>query len=277
MKTLVQVLLFLIVSLSIYGQTQPPRARDLGIPFEGTPGPFNAITDVKGVLVGFKTLIQGEGKLVVGKGPVRTGVTVILPKGFSNDSVPAGYFVLNGDGEMTGLASIEEYGENFGAIGITNTNSVGVVRDAIGAWNVKKYSTGDSSDFAFGLPVVAETFDGGLNDIDGLHVSKEDVWEALDTATSGPVKEGNVGGGTGMRLFHFKGGTGTASRLVKTVIAPTRSGCWCRPISAAAKTYLSPASPWAERSATWSRFIIKPRTVRLLRSSRPTLPCYPHN
>jgi L-aminopeptidase/D-esterase-like protein len=213
MKNFTFLLLILVSQLTARGQ--PPRARDLEIPFEGKPGKYNAITDVGGVLVGYKTLISGEGKLVVGKGPVRTGVTVILPKGFTNDMVPAGYFILNGDGEMTGLASIEEYGANYGPIGITNTNSVGVVRDAIGAWNIKRYSTGNSSDFAFGLPVVAETFDGGLNDIDGLHVTKQDVWDALDSAASGPVKEGNVGGGTGMRLFKFKGGTGTSSRIIQ--------------------------------------------------------------
>ncbi len=195
-------------------QSQPKRARDLGIPFEGTPGKYNAITDVAGVLVGYKTLISGQGKLVVGKGPVRTGITAILPKGFTNDTVAAAYFVLNGDGEMTGLASVEDYGYYYGPLGITNTNSVGVVRDAIGAWNIKHFSTGNADDFAFGLPVVAETFDGGLNDIDGLHVSKQDVWDALDSASTGQIKEGNVGGGTGMRLFHFKGGTGTSSRVI---------------------------------------------------------------
>jgi D-aminopeptidase len=215
MKKPALLLAFLLLQIIAFGQNQTLRARDLGIPFEGKPGKYNAITDVGGVLVGYKTLISGEGKLVVGKGPVRTGVTVILPKGFTNDMVPAGYFILNGDGEMTGLASIEEYGANYGPIGITNTNSVGVVRDAIGAWNIKRYSSGNSSDFAFGLPVVAETFDGGLNDIDGLHITKQDVWDALDSAASGPVKEGNVGGGTGMRLFKFKGGTGTSSRVIQ--------------------------------------------------------------
>ena len=214
MKTLCSVIMLLLLQQLVYGQTQPVRARDLGIPFEGITGKYNAITDVAGVLVGYKTLINGEGKLVVGKGPVRTGVTVVLPKGFSRDTVAAGYFILNGDGEMTGLASVEEYGYYYGPMALTNTNSVGVVRDAIGEWNIKKYSTGHSADFAFGLPVVAETFDGGLNDIDGLHVTKQDVWDALDSARSGAIQEGNVGGGTGMRLFHFKGGTGTSSRVI---------------------------------------------------------------
>jgi L-aminopeptidase/D-esterase-like protein len=215
MKKLLFVLILMLLQITGYSQTTPVRARELGIRFEGAPGKFNAITDVAGVLVGYKTIVKGDGKLVVGRGPVRTGVTVVFPKGYTNDPVPAAYFILNGDGEMTGLASIEEYGFNYGPIGITNTNSVGVVRDAIGAWNIKKYTTGSSSDFAFGLPVVAETFDGGLNDIDGLHVTEQDVWDALDSATTGPIKEGNVGGGTGMRLFRFKGGTGTSSRVIK--------------------------------------------------------------
>ena len=214
MKKLLPALLLISIQFTSYAQKQPTRARSLGIPFEGQTGKYNAITDVPGVLVGYKTLIKGDGRLVAGKGPVRTGVTVILPKGFSRDTVAAAYFILNGDGEMTGLASVEEYGYYYGPLGITNTNSVGVVRDAIGEWNLKKFSTGHSFDFAFGMPLVAETFDGGLNDIDGLHVHKQDVWDALDSAKSGAIAEGNVGGGTGMRLFHFKGGTGTSSRLV---------------------------------------------------------------
>ncbi len=194
---------------------QKTRAREFGIPFNGTPGKFNAITDVPGVLVGYKTLISGRGKLKVGEGPVRTGVTVILPKGRTADPVPAGWFCLNGDGEMTGTTVIEEYGGTYGPIGITNTNSIGVVRDAIGEWNIRNFSQGGLIDFSFGLPVVAETFDGILNDINGLHVRKEHVFEALDAAKSGPVAEGNVGGGTGMSLFHFKGGSGTSSRIFK--------------------------------------------------------------
>ena len=194
---------------------QKDRAREFGIPFEGQPGTYNAITDVPGVEVGYKTKISGSGDVVVGKGPVRTGVTVILPQGKTASGVPAGWFCLNGDGEMTGTTPIEEYGLLYGAIGITNTNSVGVVRDAIGEWNIKKFSTGGLFDFSFGLPVAAETYDGMLNDINGLHIKKEDVFEALDAAKSGPVVEGNVGGGTGMGLYLFKGGNGTSSREVK--------------------------------------------------------------
>lgn len=188
------------------------RARDLGIPFNGTPGTHNAITDVPGLEVGYKTIISGDGKLEAGKGPVRTGVTVILPKGKTAKSYPAAWYSLNGDGEMTGIPYVEDYGMGYGAIGITNTNSVGTVRDAIGQWNYKKFSEGDFIDFSFGLPIVAETWDGMLNDINGYHVSKEDVWEALDNSKGGAIQEGNVGGGTGMALYHFKGGSGTASR-----------------------------------------------------------------
>lgn len=198
-----------------FGQTSKPRAREIGVPFEGVTGPHNAITDVPGVQVGYKTLIKGSGKLKVGKGPVRTGVTVILPKGKSDVAVPAAWFSLNGDGEMTGLPYVEDYGTLSGPIGITNTNSVGVVRDAIGEWNIKHFASNELFDFSFGLPVVAETFDGLLNDINGLHVTKKDVFEALDNAKSGPVAEGNMGGGTGMSLFLFKGGSGTSSRTIK--------------------------------------------------------------
>lgn len=208
------LIFFLLFYGFTWGQNLKPRARDLGIPFEGTPGPYNAITDVPGVLVGYKTLIKETAGL--NKGPVRTGVTVILPKGKTDSAYTAGWFSLNGDGEMTGTTVIEEYGMSMGAIGITNTNSVGVVRDAIGSWNIQKFAGNKSViDFSFGLPVVAETYDGLLNDINGLHVQKEHVWEALESARSGPVAEGNVGGGTGMSLFHFKGGSGTASRVIK--------------------------------------------------------------
>ena len=194
-------------------QKAKARARDIGIPFDGVAGKYNAITDVPGVEVGFKTLISDTGKLVYGKGPVRTGVTVILPKGKTDESYPAAWFSLNGDGEMTGLPYIEDYGTGYGAIGITNTNSVGVVRDAIGEWSFKKFSKGDFVDFSFGLPIVGETWDGMLNNINGYHVKKEHVWHALDSASSGIVKEGNVGGGTGMACYGFKGGSGTASRV----------------------------------------------------------------
>src|SRR5437763_1271506 len=200
-------------------------ARDLGIPFEGTPGKLNAITDVPGVEVGYTTLISGEGKLEVGKGPVRTGVTAILPRGHSslNDPVYAGFFSLNGNGEMTGTAWVEESGFLEGPIAITNTHSVGVARDAVIAWQVKQ---GTGSQTLWSLPVVAETWDGWLNDINGFHVRAEDVWHALDTAHGGAIEEGSVGGGTGMICYEFKGGNGTASRKIDIRVskdAPPRS------------------------------------------------------
>src|SRR2546423_9388657 len=186
-----------------------PRARDLGVPFDGAPGPVNAITDVPGVEVGHTTLIAGEGKLEVGRGPVRTGVTAILPRGKgSADSVFAGWFSLNGNGEMTGTTWIEESGFLEGPVMITNTHSVGVVRDASIKWSVEH---GIASQ-AWSLPVVAETWDGVLNDINGFHVKPEHVFAALDGARSGRVAEGNVGGGTGMICYGFKCGSGTASR-----------------------------------------------------------------
>src|SRR5947208_16602114 len=192
------------------------RARDLGIPFEGTPGKFNAITDVSGVEVGYRTLISGEGKLEVGKGPVRTGVTAILPRGPAslNDPVYAGFFSLNGNGEMTGTPWIEESGFLEGPIIITNTHSVGVARDAVIAWRVK-HGAADKTGYWWSLPVVAETWDGWLNDINGFHVKPEDVWHALDSAHGGELEEGSVGGGTGMICYEFKGGNGTASRKVE--------------------------------------------------------------
>src|SRR5262245_4396841 len=187
-----------------------PRARDLGVPFEGTPGPLNAITDVAGVEVGHTTLVRGEGKLVVGHGPVRTGVTAILPRGKSTpDPVFAAWFPLNGNGELTGAAWIEESGLLEGPLTITNTHSVGGVRDAVVRWLVERDPT-----IAWALPVVTETYDGFLNDINGCHVRPEHVFAALAGAASGPVAEGNVGSGTGMRAFGFKAGIGTASRIV---------------------------------------------------------------
>ena len=190
-----------------------PRARDLGIPFEGTPGLLNAITDVKAVKVGHTTLISGEGELRVGKGPVRTGVTAILPKGKKHDPVFAGWYSLNGNGEMTGTTWVEESGFLEGSIMITNTHSVGIVRDAVVAWLYEE-SLCDPifADVFWSLPVVAETYDGGLNDINGFHVNREHVFAALNNASAGPVAEGNVGGGTGMVCHKFKGGIGTASR-----------------------------------------------------------------
>jgi L-aminopeptidase/D-esterase-like protein len=190
-----------------------PRARDLEIPFEGMPGPLNAITDVQGVEVGHKTLISGEGTLQVGRGPVRTGVTALLPRGKVHDPVFAGWYSLNGNGEMTGTTWVEESGFLEGPVMLTNTHSVGLVRDAVVAWAVGKRLTDPSfSSVSWSLPVVAETYDGGLNDINGFHVKQEHVFTALEQAATGPVAEGNVGGGTGMVCHDFKGGIGTASR-----------------------------------------------------------------
>jgi L-aminopeptidase/D-esterase-like protein len=191
------------------------RARDLGIPLEGTPGKFDAITDVAGVEVGYTTLISGEGKLEVGKGPVRTGVTAILPRGHAslNDPVYAGFFSLNGNGEMTGTAWVEESGFLEGPIVITNTHSVGVARDAVIAWRIN-HGAADKTGYWWSLPVVAETWDGWLNDINGFHVKAEDVAHALDSAHGGAIEEGSVGGGTGMICYEFKGGNGTASRKI---------------------------------------------------------------
>lgn len=216
------LLLGIVGALNVFARepiNAPPkqaiRARDLGIPFEGAPGKFNAITDVAGVEVGYTTLIDGEGKLEVGKGPVRTGVTAILPRGHAslNDPVYAGYFSLNGNGEMTGTAWVEESGFLEGPVMITNTHSVGVVRDATIDWRIK-HGAADKTGYWWSLPVVAETWDGFLNDINGFHVKPEHVFHALDTAASGPVAEGSVGGGTGMVCYEFKGGNGTASRIV---------------------------------------------------------------
>lgn len=190
-----------------------PRARDLGIPFEGITGPLNAITDVQGVEVGHTTLNIGKGQLVVGQGPVRTGVTAILPRGKKNDPVFAGWYSLNGNGEMTGTAWVEESGFLEGPVMITNTHSVGVVRDAVVAWMYKESLIDPIyAGASWSLPVVAETYDGGLNDINGFHVRQEHVFAALNQTSGGPVREGNAGGGTGMICHGFKGGIGTASR-----------------------------------------------------------------
>ncbi len=195
----------------------PVRARDLGVPFDGTPGPLNSITDVAGVEVGHKTIIKGAGKLARGKGPIRTGVTAILPRGRTYDPVFAGWHALNGNGEMTGTTWITESGFLEGPVMITNTHSVGVVHDAVIEWQVKhKFYEGlpGEPEVFWSLPVVAETYDGDLNDINGFHVTKKDTFDALDAAKSGPVAEGNVGGGTGMITHEFKGGIGTASRVI---------------------------------------------------------------
>jgi L-aminopeptidase/D-esterase-like protein len=187
----------------------PVRARDLGVPFDGKPGPLDAITDVAGVEVGGTTLISGSGPLKVGVGPIRTGVTVVLPRGKAGkEPVYAGWFSLNGNGEMTGTTWVEESGFLEGPLAITNTHSVGAVRDSIIAWGLKN----GAFQQPWSLPVVAETYDGFLNDINGFHVQPEHVYSALDGAHGGAVPEGNFGGGTGMVCYGFKGGSGTASR-----------------------------------------------------------------
>jgi L-aminopeptidase/D-esterase-like protein len=212
-RLLLAVLVFSILLSNVTAQNSP-RARDLGVPFDGTPGPFNAITDVKGVEVGHTTLISGSGPLKVGVGPVRTGVTAILPRGHNfMDAVFAGWFTLNGNGEMTGTTWVEDSGFLEGPVMTTNTHSVGVVRDAVIAWRVK-HAPPDEEGYWWSLPVVAETYDGDLNDVNGFHVKPEDAFHALDTAKTGPVEEGSVGGGTGMICNEFKGGIGTASRVL---------------------------------------------------------------
>ena len=213
--------LVLLLALTAFAREPIPappkivRARDLGILFDGIPGNFNAITDVRGVEVGYATLISGEGKLERGKGPIRTGVTAILPRGLSemNDPVFAGDFSLNGNGEMTGSAWVDESGFLEGPIVLTNTHSVGVARDAIIAWRLA-HGGPDAEGFAWSLPVVAETWDGWLNDVDGFHVKPDHVAHAIETAHGGAIEEGSIGGGTGMICYEFKGGTGTASRVV---------------------------------------------------------------
>jgi D-aminopeptidase len=211
----IRTLCLLICAVTVLAQTKP-RARDLGVPLEGTPGPLNAITDVAGVEVGHKTLISGDGALVVGKGPVRTGVTAIWPRGRqSSDPVFAGWFSQNGNGEMTGTPWLEESGFADGPILITNTHSVGVVRDSFLGWLVRNNRKPGTNAFAGGFytyPIVAETYDGYLNDVNGFHVKPADVDSALESAAGGPVAEGNVGGGTGMVCYGFKGGIGTSSR-----------------------------------------------------------------
>jgi len=202
------LLLVLVASVRAPAQSKP-RENDLKLPIGGAPGPLDAITDVAGVEVGHTTLISGSGKLVVGQGPVRTGVTVVHPRGKANpDPVFAAWFTLNGNGEMTGTTWVQESGYLEGPIGITNTHSVGVVRDAIIKWEVSQKNVLQP----WWLPVVAETYDGSLNDINGFHVKEEHVLNALNSASGGLPKEGVVGGGTGMTCLGFKGGIGTASR-----------------------------------------------------------------
>jgi D-aminopeptidase len=192
------------------------KARDLGIPLNGTPGYYNAITDVPGVEVGHCTLIEGNGELIVGKGPIRTGVTAILPRGKTYDPCFGGWYSLNGNGEMTGTTWLEESGFLEGPVMLTNTHSVGTVRDALIKWQFEQglYDSFWEDNF-FLLPVVAETFDGMLNDINGFHVKEHQVYEALNNTKSGAVAEGCVGGGTGMMCHGFKGGIGTASRVLE--------------------------------------------------------------
>ena len=204
-------LLIAILVLPVVLRAQKPRERDLALPIGGTPGALDAITDVAGVEVGHTTLISGTGKLVVGTGPVRTGVTVVHPRGKANaDPVFAAWFTLNGNGEMTGTTWVQESGLLEGPVAITNTHSVGVVRDAIIRWEVSQKNALQP----WWLPVVAETYDGLLNDVSGFHVKPEHVLAALESATGGVPKEGAVGGGTGMVCHGFKGGIGTASRTL---------------------------------------------------------------
>jgi D-aminopeptidase len=214
-KKLALVCATLALSATLGGQTRP-RARDLGVPFVGAPGPLNAITDVAGVTVGHTTLIEGSGALRVGVGPVRTGVTAILPRGHDTLARPsfAGWYSQNGNGEMTGTTWIEESGFLEGPVLITNTHSVGVVRDAVIRWRVKA-APPDASGYWWSLPVVAETYDGYLNDVNGFHVKEPHVVAALESASGGLVPEGSVGGGTGMICYGFKGGIGTASRALE--------------------------------------------------------------
>ncbi len=194
-----------------------PRARDLGLPFEGKPGIFNSITDVGGVAVGFKTIVEGEGPVEVGNGPIRTGVTAILPRGKRDKPSPiwAGQFNLNGNGEMTGTHWINEAGYFISPICITNTHSVGIAHHATVGWMINQYKDFFQEDHAWALPVIAETYDGFTNDICGRHIQENHVLSAIDSAATGFIREGNVGGGTGMLTYEFKGGTGTSSRLVQ--------------------------------------------------------------
>lgn len=205
-----------MTDLSTHHTDGRPRARGLGLPFPGATGPLNAITDVAGVEVGFTTLIEGEGPLVVGEGPVRTGVTAILPRGRGAEPLPvwAGMSTLNGAGEMTGAHWIAEFGHFLGPVTITNTHSIGIAHHATARWMRSHYRAGSSGAYDWVMPVAGETFDGHLNDIDGFHVTEAHVVAAIEGAAPGPVEEGNVGGGTGMIAYEFKGGTGTASRTV---------------------------------------------------------------
>ena len=208
--------MLLLACAVVPASAQKPRARDLGVPFEGTPGALNAITDVEGVEVGHATIVRGLGPLVIGEGPVRTGVTAVWPRGRAEpDPVYAAWFTLNGDGEMTGTTWVRDSGIMEGPVMITNTLSVGVVHHAVIRWGVAKGVERGEGRWLAALPVVGETWDGTLNDIRGQHVTEDDALAAMDAARGGPVAEGNVGGGTGMICHRFKGGIGTSSRVVR--------------------------------------------------------------
>jgi len=212
MAIVITIALLFYAAVPVLGQR--PSAVELGIPTVWPRGVNNAITDVAGVEVGYTTLVSGSGALRVGEGPIRTGVTAILARGrAAGDTVFAGWFSLNGNGEMTGTTWIEQSGRMEGPVTITNTHSVGIVRDAVIEWMVK-----NRENFLWVLPVVAETYDGTLNDINGMHVKREHVFAALDSARGGVIAQGNVGGGTGMMCFGLKGGTGTASRVVPATV-----------------------------------------------------------
>ncbi|SMG52498.1 L-aminopeptidase/D-esterase [Marivirga sericea] len=214
MNRIFLIFVIILTSSQLYGQK--PRARDLGVPFNGTTGELNAITDVTGVEVGYSTIISGSGENIVGKGPIRTGVTAIFPRGKAQKFSPvfANWYSLNGNGEMTGTIWVTESGFLETPIMITNTNSVGVVRDAVLKWYVDT-NWYNGEEWWYTYPVVAETYDGFLNDIYGFHVEEKHVLEAIDNAKAGKIAEGNVGGGTGMMCLGFKGGTGTSSRIVQ--------------------------------------------------------------
>ena len=214
-KVLYSFFIFLLIAIFVSAQTK--RARDYGVPFNGKTGKLNTITDVAGVTVGQVTIIKGDGTLVKDKGPIRTGVTAILPRGKDFAPVYANWYTLNGNGDMTGTHWITESGFLETPVLITNTGNVGTVRDATWKWmDEHKYYTPFEKNYWYAYPVVAETYDGLFNDINGQHVKKEDVFDALDNAKSGPVEEGGVGGGTGMMCYGFKGGIGTSSRVIDT-------------------------------------------------------------
>ena len=227
-RRFVPVLALMLICATVNAQTKPtkPRARDLGIPFDGATGPLNAITDVAGVEVGLVTLISGNGKLVTGKGPVRTGVTAVLPRGKnSTDQVFGAWFTLNGNGEMTGTTWIEESGYVEGPIMITNTHSVGIVRDGVIDWQMRKHG---KTMQPWSLPIVAETYDGFLNDINGFHVGADHAAQALDQAASGPVAEGNTGGGTGMVAHGFRPALALLHDVSQSKARITPLVFWCK-------------------------------------------------